>query len=84
MIKIEHSNLIPSQIIDALRGMRNPLNSWDKTDSEIIKPASGEDCLALGKEDVKLMKKLIAAGTDHRKFLRAIHWSGDITAPLFW
>lgn len=53
----------------AYRGMRNPLNSWGKASPEA---------------DLRLAKKLIAAGTEHRKFLRMIHTTADITAPLFW
>lgn len=59
----------------AIRGMRNPLNSWDKSDST--------DSI-LGVEDEKLMKSLISAGSSHRKFLRQIFISVDITAPLYW
>ena len=59
----------------AIRGMRNPYNSWDKSDShdEVIGP-----------NDLELCKKLIKAGSDHRKFLRMIHVQVDVKAPLYW
>ena len=63
----------------AIRGMRNPYNSWAKSDSVI----EGNDILKLGEEDLKLCKKLVKAGSDHRKFMRMIHVQMDITAPLF-
>lgn len=59
----------------ALRGMRNPMNSWDKSDSTDDK---------LGKNDLDLAKRLIKSGPEHRKFLRQIFVSVDITAPLYW
>lgn len=59
----------------ALRGMRNPLRSWDKGDTEGDVP---------GENDLALAKKLVKAGTDHRKFLRQIMVSVDITAPRYW
>lgn len=59
----------------ALRGMRNPMNSWARSDS------FGYD---IGAEDLALCKLLIKAGTEHRKFLRQIFVSMDITAPLYW
>lgn len=72
----------------AIRGMRNPLNSWDKSDSEYDFPneggCSGQQCLVLGKNDFNLMKRLRNAGTDHRKFMRMITVTVDITAPLYW
>jgi hypothetical protein len=61
----------------AIRGMRNPLNSWDKSDSDF-----GTD--TLGDNDYKLAMKLAKAGTDHRKFMRMINVTVDITAPLYW
>lgn len=60
---------------NAIRGMRNPLNSWEKMDSTRYE---------IGPNDMNLMKRLINAGTDHRKFLRQIIVSVDITAPLYW
>ena len=65
----------------AIRGMRNPMNSWDKSDSG-FKPFSAK--WSIGDEDFKLMKNLVAAGTDHSKFMRQIGVSMDITAPLYW
>jgi len=63
----------------AVRGMRNPMNSWDKSDS-----FNYGGSFILGKNDLKLMMKLIKAGQSHRKFLRQIFVSMDITAPLYW
>lgn len=65
----------------AIRGMRNPLESWAKSDSIFNK--EGSRCL-LGQNDLKLMKKLIKSGSEHRKFMRQIMVSVDITAPLYW
>ena len=59
--------------------MRNPMNSWDKSDTFV-----DSDLVLLGKKDKELMKRLIHAGTSHRKFLRQIFVSVDITAPLYW
>lgn len=75
----------------ALRGMRNPKNSWDKSDSDwlfvedesLINP-NDEVKFLIGKNDMKLAQKLIRAGSEHRKFLRQIFVSVDITAPLYW
>lgn len=63
----------------ALRGMRNPKNSWDKTDSY-----DKNDKFIIGKNDMKLAQSLIKAGSEHRKFMRQIFVSVDITAPLYW
>lgn len=74
----------------ALRGMRNPLNSWNKSDSEFTGtvPAAGGwfhiPHVEIGENDMKLAKRLIAGGPEHRKFLRQIFVSVDITAPLYW
>ena len=62
---------------EAIRGMRNSWNSWDKSDS-------GKVGFSVGTNDHELMKKLVAAGPDHRKFLRMITVYVDITAPLYW
>lgn len=62
----------------ALRGMRNPMDSWSKSDSII------NDAIAIGPNDLKLAKQLINSGSEHRKFLRMIQISVDITAPLYW
>ena len=66
----------------ALRGMRNPMNSWDKSDSRLDYDVLTEDFI--GKKDMKLAQQLIRAGSEHRKFMRQIFVSVDITAPLYW
>ena len=74
----------------AIRGMRNPMNSWDKSDSRYscLCMDDKRDCPAepyiVGPNDLALMKKLSKAGTDHAKFLRFITVTADITAPMFW
>lgn len=79
----------------AIRGMRNPMNSWDKSDSEHIcesceDPWGGTgyifdtNMVNVGPNDLDLMKRLRNAGTDHRKYLRMITVYCDITAPLYW
>lgn len=90
MLTVEH--LETFNIEGALRGMRNPKNSWDKSDSQWDATVSyaGFDNDALeynftvGSKDLKLMERLAFAGTDHRKYLRQMLISCDITAPLFW
>ena len=67
----------------AIRGMRNPLESWNKSDSE-RHTAIPNDYYEIGKNDLELMQKLIRAGSVHRKFMRQIFVSVDITAPLYW
>ncbi len=67
----------------AIRGMRNPMNSWDSSDSGYIDKRFN-DQFYIGPNDLKLMKKLIKAGPEHRKFLRQIFISVDITASLYW
>lgn len=76
MIKIE--NIETSGWKAAIRGMRNPLNSWSKNDS-----SWGDTTFSLGPNDFDLTCRLIKAGPEHRKFLRMIHVSMDITAPLY-
>lgn len=73
----------------ALRGMRNPMESWDKSDSKWFVNGIDEKgfCVShfvIGKNDLKLAQKLIKAGSEHRKFMRQIFVSVDITAPLYW
>ena len=81
MIKIEPA--WPVGFDAAIRGMRNPLNSWDKIDSYYIWPDDEE--FHIGPNDHDLMMKLRNAGPDHRKFMRMIVVYTDITAPLyFW
>lgn len=63
----------------AIRGMRNPMNSWDKSDSYM---EDGD--FIIGPNDMKLMWQLIRSGAEHRKFLRMIHAQMDVTAPLYW
>ena len=77
MIKVE--NVETWGFGHAVRGMRNPLNSWDKSDSYI------ELCdVIVGDADLALMHKLYKGGTEHRKYLRQIFVSMDIIAPLYW
>lgn len=73
---------------NAIRAMRNPLNSWDKSDS-VSEPIDmefrpGIFKFNLGEKDLKLCQALIKAGNSDRKFLRMIHVTVDITAPLYW
>ena len=68
----------------AIRGMRNPLNSWEKSDSEFSYMYGYCLDVDIGKNDLELMRKLYKAGTEHRKYLRQIFVSMDITAPLYW
>ena len=72
----------------AIRGMRNAHESWDKSDSDfssnLAKEMSLESEYHLGPDDFTLMKKLVAAGTDHSKFMRMIHVQCDWEAPLYW
>lgn len=78
----------------AIRGMRNPMNSWDKSDSdwdfdciedlETFYTYATKDEYEIGPNDLDLMKRLRNAGTDHRKFMRMITVYLDITAPLYW
>ena len=74
---IKFDNIEVSGFKAAIRGMRNPLNSWDKIDSDFKTDTLGEN-------DYKLALKLAKAGTDHRKFMRMINVTIDITAPLYW
>lgn len=85
MIKIEHiEGPSVSQWQAAIRGMRNPMNSWDKSDSEVISDSSYGSRMFIGESDLALMQKLAKAGTDHRKYLRSLPVTLDITAPLYW
>jgi hypothetical protein len=75
---------------NAIRGMRNPMKSWDKSDSYTTHIENPETLntapfqFFLGENDLKLARQLASAGGDHRKFLRQIFVSVDITAPLYW
>ena len=96
MIKIENTEVYGFEA--AIRGMRNPMNSWDKSDS--FEGCNGEVCggdcscwyecyganskYIIGENDLKLMKNLSKAGSDHGKYLRMITVTCDITAPLYW
>lgn len=94
MIKIENTEVVGWEA--AIRGMRNPLNSWEKSDSKwysigipTSNPAAINDKYlsqkyCIGDNDLDLMKRLRNAGTDHRKFMRMITVYVDITAPLYW
>lgn len=66
----------------ALRGMRNPKESWNKSDSIFV--PSAISMIRIGENDLKLAQTLIKAGGEHRKFMRQIFVSVDITAPLYW
>ena len=92
MIKVENVEVWGFE--HAIRGMRNPMNSWDKSDTiygefhglddngrEILVPYNPPQ---IGKNDLDLMKRLYKAGIEHRKYLRQIFVSLDITAPLYW
>lgn len=68
----------------AIRGMRNPLESWGRSDSEFSMSVTGENIYIIGKNDLELMQKLIKAGSEHRKFMRQIMVSVDVTAPLYF
>ncbi len=78
MIKLENTDVM--NFSGAIRGMRNPLNSWDKSDS--YTDENGR--FVLGEADLTLATKLAKSGSDHRKFLRQILVSVDVTAPLYW
>ena len=97
MIKLEKYEVMGWE--HAIRGMRNPMNSWDKSDSgnchdfdtcgecpmvEACDKAPGIQTYIIGANDHSLMTKLRNAGTDHRKFMRMITVYVDITAPLYW
>ena len=78
MIKIERTSVM--NLENAIRGARNPMNSWSRMDSSY----DSEGNYVLGENDLDLAKRLACAGSDHRKFLRQIFVSVDITAPLYW
>lgn len=91
MIKLENVVLAsPEQMEFIIEGMRNPLNSWGKSDSYIDAPnancngQSGDSFHVLGENDRSLMQRLAKAGTDHRKFMRMMPVYVRITAPLYW
>ena len=93
MLKIENFEVLGWE--HAIRGMRNPMNSWEKSDSNFFDDSEGHVCnicqgrgsmslIEMGPNDYTLMKNLRNAGTDHRKFMRMITVYLDITAPLYW
>ena len=94
MLKIENTEVMGWEA--AIRGMRNPMNSWDKSDSRFSLLDDCGDCThcnlrfdecheqQIGPNDLDLMTRLRNAGTDHRKFMRMITVYLDITAPLYW
>lgn len=89
MIKIENTEVYGWEA--AIRGMRNPMNSWDKSDTELTistqyfgNVSTRQTEICIGKKDFALMKTLVEAGTDHRKFLRMVNVTVDIVAPLYW
>ncbi len=86
MIRIENTEVLGWEA--AIRGMRNPLNSWDKSDSDYITEYDeggwSTDTFIIGSNDLDLMKRLAAAGTDHSKYRRMITVYLDIVAPLYW
>ena len=79
MIKLEHTEVVGWE--HAIRGMRNPMNSWHLSDSGI---SLDDGMYYVNDKDFDLMKRLREAGTDHRKFMRMITVYVDITAPLYW
>lgn len=94
MLKIENTEVMGWEA--AIRGMRNPMNSWKKSDSRFNLLCDCGDCThcnlrfdecpaqQIGPNDLDLMTRLRNAGTDHRKFMRMITVYVDITAPLYW
>jgi hypothetical protein len=78
MIKIERISVMNME--NAIRGARNPMNSWERMDSYYDEDGN----YVLGPNDLSLATRLAAAGTDHRKYLRQIFVTMDITAPLYW
>ena len=94
MLKIENTEVMGWEA--AVRGMRNPMNSWDKSDSRFSLLEDCGDCThcnlrfdecneqQIGPNDLDLMTRLRNAGTDHRKFMRMIAVYLDVTAPLYW
>ena len=92
MIKLENTEVVGWE--HAIRGMRNPMNSWEKSDSQTCANCNGclpsQECerykngTFIGPNDLDLMTRLRNAGTDHRKFMRMITVYTDIIAPLYW
>lgn len=85
MIELENTEIVGWEA--AIRGMRNPHNSWDKSDSKYLRQEDGHIIASryeVGPNDHDLMMRLVKAGTDHRKFMRMIVVYVDVTAPLYW
>ncbi len=84
MIKCKILNVCGS--MEAIHGMRNPMNSWDRMDSQMYNDSEWKEEATFlpGDNDLTLMKNLFKAGTEHRKYLRMINVYMDITAPLYW
>ena len=83
MIKVENIEVFNFE--GAIRGMRNPLNSWSKSDSHMETDyANNTTKFVIGEKDLNLMRRLYKAGSEHRKYLRQIFVSMDITAPMYW
>ena len=78
MIKLERTSVMNME--NAMRGARNPMNSWDRMDSYYDEDGD----YVLGPNDLGLAKRLRKAGSDHRKYIRQIFVSVDITAPIYW
>lgn len=78
MIKLERTSVM--NLENAIRGARNPLSSWDRSDSFY----DGEGNFVLGEADLALAGRLAVSGSDHRKYLRQVFVSVDITAPIYW
>ena len=78
MIRIERASVMNME--NAIRGARNPMNSWARSDSYY----DGDGNYVLGPNDLDLARRLRKAGSDHRKYLRQIFVSVDVTAPLYW
>ena len=82
MIKIENTRVVGLE--PTIRGMRNPMNSWAKSDSYYQTTTDGIDEYVAGDADLDLMHRLASGGSDDRKFMRMIAVYADITAPLYW
>ena len=78
MIKLERTSVM--NLENAIRGASNPLSSWDRSDSFY----DGEGNFVLGEADLALARRLAVSGSDHRKYLRQVFVSVDITAPIYW
>lgn len=85
MIKIENVDVYGFEA--SIRGMRSPMNSWDKSDSGWVSPRASNlfpTIYVVGSKDLDLMTRLRNAGADHRKFMRMVTVYVDVTAPLYW